>query len=70
MSPGCARANDTRQRQKAAGMAAAIAWRESRRCVHCRALAYVPCVHRPDGFGSVAAVDLPAEWPVVSRWER
>jgi hypothetical protein len=33
-----------------AGMAAAVAWRESRRCPDCRALAYVPCSHWPNGL--------------------
>lgn len=35
---------------KKSGMAAAVEWRESRRCPECRALAYVPCEHRPNGF--------------------
>lgn len=57
--------SNARRAEKADGMAAAIAWRESRRCtalvpdpLHpsgtrvCRALAYVPCAHRPGGhFG-------------------
>jgi hypothetical protein len=38
-----------RRALKAKGMAAAIAWREKRRC-HCGALAYRPCIHRPDGL--------------------
>jgi hypothetical protein len=54
---------DKRRTLKAAGMAAAIAWREGRRCralvpdpLHpsgtkiCGALGYVPCAHRPNGF--------------------
>ena len=36
--------------QKCAGMAAAVEWRESRRCSQCGALAYVPCEHRPEGL--------------------
>jgi hypothetical protein len=52
-----------RAAEKARGMAAAIYWRESRRCADCRALAYVPCAHRPNGFGSVAA-PLRQEWPL------
>lgn len=48
---------------KAKGMAAAIAWREARRCREpvadpfspvgtreCRALAWQPCAHRPEGL--------------------
>ena len=44
-----ARSIATVRAQKAAGMAAARAWRESRRCKQCGALAYVPCAHRPEG---------------------
>lgn len=48
---------------KQIGMAAARAWRESRRCravmadpfspngsCECRALAWQPCIHRPEGL--------------------
>jgi hypothetical protein len=46
---GGARATAEARLLKAAGMAAARAWRESRRCKHCGALGYLPCAHRPDG---------------------
>lgn len=59
---GAATARAHTRADKAAGMAAAVEWRESRRCPDCRALAYQPCVHRPNGFGSVAIIQI--EWPV------
>lgn len=61
---GHAAARDARA-EKAAGMAAAVRFRESRRCREpivdrsspvgvreCRALGWQPCIHRPDGAGS------------------
>lgn len=63
-APGVSRPLATRRAQKAAGMAAAIEWRERRRCRGlvadpstptglrlCGALAYVPCERRPEGLG-------------------
>lgn len=44
------RSTAQRRAEKKIGMAAAAAWRESRRCPHCRALAYTPCAHRPEGL--------------------
>lgn len=46
---GARKAMAQRRAEKREGMAAAIAWRESGRCPDCRALAYQPCAHRPDG---------------------
>lgn len=34
---------------RAEGMAAAIEWRESRRCKSCGTLGYYSCAHRPNG---------------------
>jgi len=55
--------SDQRRATKAEGIAAAIEWRESRRCKElipdahhpsgtriCGALAYQPCIHRPEGI--------------------
>jgi hypothetical protein len=41
---------DGRRAKRQRGMAAAIAFRESRRC-HCGALGWQSCKHRPDGAG-------------------
>lgn len=38
-----------RSSDRARGLAAAIHFRESRRCPHCGALGYVTCSHRPNG---------------------
>lgn len=38
-----------RRAEKELGMAAAVRWRESRRCIECGALGYTPCEHRPEG---------------------
>lgn len=46
---GRARGIAKRRAKKALGMAAAIEWRESRRC-HCGALAFESCAHRPEGL--------------------
>lgn len=59
------RAIATIRAQKAAGMAAARRWRESRRCEACGTLAYIPCIHRPDGFGTIAVVR--EEWPIAPQ---
>jgi hypothetical protein len=63
MSQGARRSVAGRRAAALAGHAAAIEWRESRRCtalvpdpLHpsgtrvCRALAYEACAHRPEGF--------------------
>jgi len=60
---GRARTSAEATRLKEAGLSAAISWRERRRCDACGALAYLPCAHRPDGFGTVA-VSLREEWPL------
>jgi hypothetical protein len=46
---GAAGSLAARRAKKANGMAAAVEWRETRRC-HCGALAYQSCAHRPDGL--------------------
>lgn len=43
--------NADRHQLKRIGMAAAVAWRESRRC-HCGALAFVWCAHRDAEIGA------------------
>lgn len=40
---------EERRAMKREGMAAAAAWRESRRCPRCRAFAFESCAHRPNG---------------------
>lgn len=49
---GARRSVAGRRAAAAAGMKAAIEWRESRRCKApgCGALAYEPCAHRPAGL--------------------
>jgi hypothetical protein len=60
---GSSRGGTAARSMKVAGMAAAVAWRESRRCkelvpdpLHpsgtkvCAALGFEPCAHRPNGL--------------------
>lgn len=49
MLAGTVRGLAEKRAYKRAAIAEAIEWRESRRCTVCGALAYVPCVHRPNG---------------------
>jgi hypothetical protein len=52
MAEGGRRSSAGRRAAASEGMKAAIEWRESRRCKApgCGALAYEPCVHRPEGL--------------------
>lgn len=52
---------DQRRAEKRAGVAAAKAWRESRRCTACGAIAYRPCAHRPEGAGGPEAPSCSTE---------